>query len=183
MRSVSSTTKFTLAAMSTALSVLILYVASVTSISKLASLFAASLFLRIPIEEKGGMFFGFLSYVATSLLLLLLTVDKSLAMAYVLFFGIYGFVQYGINRLTDNRIVTFILKFFSCNLLLMLYIWIIENVMKIRLSLPEAIAGFKLSLGLIIGLTEVVIIAGIILYDFCVKVYSRHVRKLLVKRD
>ncbi len=183
MRNVSSTTKFTLAAMSTALSTLILYVASVTGISKLAALFAASLFLRIPIEEKGGVFYGFLSYVATSLLALLLTADKKFAPAYVLFFGLYAFVQYGINRLTDNKLVSFIPKFFSCNFLIMLCIWVIGSVMKIGLSLPESIARFKLSLGIIIALTEVVIIVGIVLYDFCVKVYTKHIRKVLVKRD
>lgn len=183
MRNVSSTTKFTLAAMSTALSTLILYVSSVAGISKLAALFAASLLLRIPIEEKGGIFYGFLSYIATSLLLLLLTADKKFALAYVLFFGLYAFVQYGMNKLTDNRLLTFIPKFFSCNLLLMLYIWIIGSVMKLGLSLPESIARFKLSLGIIIALTESVIIAGMVLYDFCVKVYTKHMRKVLVKRD
>ena len=60
MRSVSPAVKLALAAMSTALSVLCMYVASLTNISRAAMLFLASLMVWIPLREKGGVLYGFL---------------------------------------------------------------------------------------------------------------------------
>ncbi len=181
MRTVSPAVKLALSAMSTALGVLALYVASLLGTSRLALMFAASLMIWIPLKEKTGLLYGFLTYLATAALTYLLVPDKLYVGAYIFFFGLYGFIQLGFDSLTKLRAVSFLLKFLCCNLIAGLALGIGSLFFDLDIALASMPGSFPL--WAIIAICEAAFIAYVLLYAFCTRVFDKELRKLIVKRD
>ena len=83
--------------MSTALSVVFLYAASVIPTAKLALCFLTSLMPWIPLRERGGFVYALMSYAATGAICFFLIPNKLYFAAYILFFGCYGMIKLGID--------------------------------------------------------------------------------------
>lgn len=76
----------------TGLSVIFIYLSSIMPTNKLALLAAASFIIPISILTI-GIKMTFVEYLAVSILGLFLIPSKGIALAYILFFGLYGFVK------------------------------------------------------------------------------------------
>ena len=105
MKKISATTKLTLSAMSTALSVVFLYAASVIPTAKLALCFLTSLMPWIPLRERGGFVYALLSYAATGAICFFLIPNKLYFAAYILFFGCYGMIKLGIDSVIRDKLL------------------------------------------------------------------------------
>lgn len=183
MKTISSSAKLSLAAMSTSLGVLAIYIASIIGTSRIALMFFASLMIWIPIKEKGGVLYGILTYFATALLSYFLVSDKLFVGTYVVFFGIFGFIQLGFDRLAKSKVISFLLKFFCCNLLIGLSFELGCLCFDLDITLSSFLSSFNIPLYALIIILEVVIIGYILLYSICTKVFDDELRKLIVKRN
>lgn len=106
------------------LTLIILYAASIISISTLSILTVASCLIPISIIRtsiKGTI----LVYIASSILSFFLT-PVNIAFLYTLFFGIYGIVKYFIEK-RRNIVIEIFLKLLSFNILLSLMYFVISN--------------------------------------------------------
>jgi len=95
----------------TALGVLFIYLSSVTPTSKLYILGIASCIIPLSIMTT-KIQNSFFVYIATSLLSLLILGVRSNVLAYILFFGLYGFAKFYIERLRNIPIEIFLKLFF-----------------------------------------------------------------------
>ena len=100
-----------------ALTIIVLYAASILPVSKLTVLTIASCFIPIAIMQT-SLKNTIVIYVASSLLSLFL-IPINIALSYILFFGIYGIIKYYIEKLKNLPLEIF-LKLVSFNILLTL---------------------------------------------------------------
>ena len=94
-----STKKLTFAAICCALSIVLLYIASLIKTGTIAFQFITGLILMITVS-KSGIFHGICSYIVTALLCLFLLPDKSVAITYSLFFGTLPIVKFFSEKFT-----------------------------------------------------------------------------------
>ncbi|MDD7489214.1 MAG: hypothetical protein PUK25_05995 [Clostridiales bacterium] len=180
MRSVSNTTKLALAAMSTALSVLFLYAASILNTSRLALLFLTSLLLWIPLNEKKGFFYAFLSYAATALLSFLIIPDKSFCAAYASVFGAYCFIKFVCDKI-PSKLFAFLIKLIGCNLLA--GILLLVAVFLMNMDIIALIDSYAVEYWVVVLIAEAAFSAFILLYDFLARVFDKELRRKLVNRN
>lgn len=183
MRSISPSLRLALAAMSTALGVLALYISSILGTSRIALLFLASLMIWIPIKERGGLLYGFLTYIATFALAYLLIPDKLYSGVYAAFFGLYGFIQLGAEKLTKKKVFSFFMKFLCCNLIAGIAFELGCLYLDLDITIAALLSSAKLPLYALIIILEAAIIAFTLLYSFCTGVFDKELRKLIIKRD
>lgn len=88
-----SAKKLTFAAISSALSIVLLYIASLIKTGTIAIQFITGLILMITVS-KSGIAYGILSYFVTALLCLILLPDKSVAITYSIFFGTQPIIKF-----------------------------------------------------------------------------------------
>ncbi|MBK1811198.1 hypothetical protein JHL18_11205 [Clostridium sp. YIM B02505] len=95
-----------------ALTIIFLYLSGILPTNKLALVTLASIIIPISIMAT-SISSSVLVYIASSILALLL-VNKSIAFAYIIFFGSYGFIKYFVERI-NIIVIEYILKtlFFS----------------------------------------------------------------------
>lgn len=135
---------------------LILFLASIIPGFELTVLAISGVLVMIIVNEvnlKGGLAF----YVATALLAILIIPNKSIMLIYVLVFGPYSVIKGCIEKyFIDHRVLEYVLKILSFNLLLGAGIMIFKEGFLSGVSLP--------------GFTWWVLLLGaqvmLILYDF-----------------
>ena len=116
------TKRLTLAALSVAFGVLLLYLGTLLSVLDLTAVaLAALLVIFAEIELKAP--YQFLVAAGTALLAFLLLPDKTPALLYLLFGGLYPILKGYLERLP--RILAAILKILLYNLLLALSLWVL----------------------------------------------------------
>lgn len=108
-----STKKLTFAAISCALSLVLLYIASLVQTGTLAFQFAVGLLIMLTVSNS-GFFYGISVYIATVLLCFILLPDKANAISYTLFFGVIPLVKYFAEKCP--RIVEWIIKILFINI-------------------------------------------------------------------
>jgi len=113
------TGRLALSAMFTALSLVLLYGASVIPSGQLGLVAVAGLFPAAAVVS-GGSTAGFLCYAATGLLALVLVPDKNTAVLYLLFFGLYPLIKYYIEKI-KNLPLEWLCKLVLCNAALALF--------------------------------------------------------------
>jgi len=96
-----------------ALAVICLLLATVLPTNRLSFYALSSFFIAVVIIE-GGLKAGWLFFIATSLLSLIVVPEKLGLVPYAIFFGIYGLVKYYIEKL-DKLVVEYVLKFLYFN--------------------------------------------------------------------
>lgn len=117
----------------TALTIVVLYAASILPVSKLTVLTIASCFIPIAIIRT-SLKNTILVYASSSILSLFL-IPINTALAYVLFFGIYGIIKYYIEKLKNLPLEIF-LKLVSFNILLTLIYFVSKSVIAFSYELP-----------------------------------------------
>lgn len=97
-----------------ALALICLFLATVLPTNRLSLYALSSFFISVVIVES-GIKAGWLFYVSTALLALIILPEKLGLVPYIIFFGFYGILKYYIEKL-DKLILEYILKFIYFNL-------------------------------------------------------------------
>lgn len=116
-----------------ALTLVVLYATSILPVSKLTVLTIASCFIPIAIIRT-SIKHSILVYVASSILSLFL-IPLNTALAYVLFFGIYGIIKCYIEK-AKNLSLEICLKLISFNILLTIIYFVSRSVLIVPSKLP-----------------------------------------------
>ncbi|NME82719.1 hypothetical protein [Clostridium sp. SM-530-WT-3G] len=116
-----------------ALTIIVLYAASILPVSKLTVLTIASCFIPIAIMQT-SLKNTIVIYVASSLLSLFL-IPINIALSYILFFGIYGIIKYYIEK-SKNLIIEIILKLIIFNILCSIIYFTVKNIFILPSTLP-----------------------------------------------
>lgn len=178
MKKLSATTRLTIAAMSTAISVVCMYAASVLPTGRIALCFIASLCMWIPLNERGGLPYALLTYIATMAITFLLIPNKMYFAVYAAFFGSYGLIKLGIDVLIRDKTIAFILKLIACNIIVGAAVLVASLIFEIDVFvlLPE------LNTYLMIGIAEVCFIAYELIYSLCVSVFDDKIRRFIAPK-
>lgn len=163
------TKKIALSAILIALSVIILYIGSLTQILDLTMIAVASLIICFTVIEMQG-WYPYLVYAGTAILSLVLLPDKFSAIIYTIFGGIYPIFKEMFER--RHRIVSWLLKFSFFNIAVFLA-WVI-TVKLLALIVDES--GLTILVFLVCNVTFLV-------YDIAltklITLYLLKFRKLL----
>lgn len=117
----SSASRVALGGVLAALSLLLLYLAAMMPSGRIGMVAIAGLVPAAAVVS-GGLFTGFLSYGATVVLAFLLLPDKSCALLYAIFFGLYPMVKSLIERLRKLPLELLLkLVFFNVVLAILLF--------------------------------------------------------------
>ena len=153
-----------------ALAVISLFFAAILPTSRLSLYVLSSFFISIIIIEY-GIKPGWLFYVATSLLSVVLIPDKLGIIPYIIFFGIYGIVKVYIEKI--NKIVLeYFLKFAYFNICLFVAVYFIKNVFLENITV-------KLPWWLIIIALEIVFLIYDYVYTMFIAYYREKLKKIL----
>lgn len=152
--------------------VLALYAESLTPTAKLSLYAFSSLFVSIVIIES-GIKAGWIFYLASSLLTLIIIPDKLGLVPYFVFFGIYGIIKYYIEKL-NKLAIEYILKCIYFSLCLLLALFVVK-----KLLMEDVISNLPWWL-IIIGL-EVVFLIYDYVYTLFIQYYNHKLRKMIYK--
>ncbi len=127
----------------TAVSVVLLYAASVLPTGRLALVAIASI-LPAAAVLSGGIKWGLLVYAATAALSLILLPNKTAALLYAVLLGHYSLLKSLIERLNHRLVLEWILKLVVFNVLLAA-VYGLCRMMGLLVELPWAIAALALA--------------------------------------
>ncbi len=133
--SMKNTKKITLAAILSALGVIVLLLGSIFTMLDLTMVAIASLLVVMAVIELGG-WYPYLVWLVTGVLACLLLPDKFSAILYMIFGGIYPILKAMFERL--HFVIAWILKLSYFNTMLTLLIFLCNYIFK----LPDTDLGF-----------------------------------------
>lgn len=152
----------------TAIGVLLLYLSTISPTSKVYILGAASCLIPISVLLT-NIRNSFIVYIATSLISFLMLGFKGSVIAYIIFFGLYGFIKYYIERLR-NIPLEIILKLIyfniSIGILFSLYKFFFADLLKINLPIYEVVIMLQFVF---------------IIFDYALTLFIDYISKYLVK--
>jgi len=125
----------------TAIGVLLLYLSTISPTSKVYILGAASCLIPISVLLT-NMKNSFIVYIATSLISFLMLGFKGSVIAYIIFFGLYGFIKYYIERFRNIplEIILKLLYFnISIGIIFYLYKLFFAGLLKINLPIYQVV--------------------------------------------
>ena len=152
-----------------ALAVVCLLLASVLPTNKLSFYALSSFFMAVVIIES-NIRAGWLFYLATSLLSLIIVPEKLSLVPYVIFFGLYGIVKYYIEKL-NKLLLEYILKFVYFNI-----------CMGIALLFVSKLFGYDLTVKLPWWLLIIALEIVFFIYDFVYTLFINYYRDKLKPR-
>ncbi|HHW30102.1 MAG TPA: hypothetical protein GXX20_00260 [Clostridiaceae bacterium] len=159
----------TLGGILAAITVILLYVESITPTVKLSLYVLSSFFSAVMIIE-GGLRSGWIFYLVTSILAFIIVPDKIGLIPYFLFFGTYGILKSYIERI--GKIVSeYVLKVLFFNICLALAFIIIRIFFIAQLN-------DSISLWFIIIVMEVVFIIYDYVYTLFIQYYVEKLKKV-----
>lgn len=164
--------RISLASMFTAFSLLFLFLSSILPVGRVTMYFLSSIFISgILLEDDFPL--AFMSFLATSLLALLILPDILRVVPFVLFFGHYGIGKKYIERIKD-KVIAFILKLLYFNLCMGLIYFAASKIWSQDLNL-----GFPLWLTILI--MEIIFVLYDIAYSKIQEFYWLRIRRWLVR--
>lgn len=138
-----------------AVTLVFLYLSSILPTSKFFILAITSFMVAIIIIE-GNLKRGFIFYVVTSVLSLILVPDKSIAITYVLFFGFYGIIKSYIEQTSKYKYLEIIIKLIFFNIDIFVIYYIINHFLNTKVAIKSyPIIGFFIAIQV-----------GFLLYDY-----------------
>lgn len=153
----------------TALGVLFIYLSTIIPTSRLYVLGLSSCIIPMSIIMT-NLKNGFIIYLATSLLSLLLVGFKGNVIAYIIFFGLYGFIKFYVERLR-NIPYEIILKlvFFNVSLLIIYLLakLFFQDLIKINVSIYMAILAAEFIF---------------MIFDYVLTLFIAYVNRVFVKK-
>lgn len=164
--------RISLAGMFTAFSLLFLFLSSILPAGRITMYFLSSIFISgILLEDD--LTLAFMSFLATSILGLLILPDILRVVPFVLFFGHYGIGKKFIERIRD-KVIAFILKLLYFNVCMALIYFAASTIWSQELNL-----GFPLWLTILI--MEIVFVIYDIAYSKVQEFYWSRIRRWLTK--
>lgn len=154
--------------LSIALLVLLIYIASFAPSSKLTILTVSSAIIPYSIITTNAKN-SFIVYVAASILSLILIGPKTETIAYIFFFGLYGFLKYYIERI-NKALYEIPLKLLYFNVtLIILY--------SLYTKLFASVVPEKLPIYVILLMAQV----AFFVYDYALTIIINYIRKRFIK--
>lgn len=165
-----NTRKVALGGILLALTVIILYAESVMPTSKL-SLYALSSFFVSVIVIESGIRAGWIFYVASSLLALIIIPDKIALIPYLVFFGVYGIIKFYVEKL-NKPVLEYIFKVAYFNACLAAAFLLIKEFFleSVRVDFPW---------WAVIAVLEVVFIIYDYVYTLFIQYYNQKIKKMI----
>ncbi|MGF7397389.1 hypothetical protein PQ689_11530 [Thermoanaerobacterium thermosaccharolyticum] len=114
-----------------ALNIVILFIASIMPTSRLFFLVVSSFAISIMVIETGSMG-GFVFYLATSALSLILIPNKMISIYYICFFGFYGIIKSYIEKKHIRRYMELALKLIVFNISLFTVYIIFDRIFMMK---------------------------------------------------
>ena len=152
----------------TTIGVILIYISSVVPINKGSILTLSSLIIPLAVLIT-NLKNAFTVYAATSLLSLLICGLKITVIAYIIFFGLYGFTKYYIEKLRKLpfEIILKLVFFNLCTvLLLLIYSLFFPGLLKINFHFYIIIAGWQIAF---------------LIYDYLLTLFINYINKYLAK--
>lgn len=120
----------------TALGVMLLYISTISPTSKVYILGIASCLIPLSVLLT-NIKNSFLVYISTSILSFLILGFKGSVIAYIIFFGLYGFIKYYIEKLKNIPIEIFLkLLFFNISIGIIFYFYKLFFTGLLKINLP-----------------------------------------------
>jgi hypothetical protein len=169
-RRVSETKRISLSGILLAFAVISLFLATIVPTNTLSFYALSSFFVAIIIIQF-GIKSGWIFYIASSLLSLILLPDKAGLIPYLAFFGLYGIIKFYIEKL--NKIVLeYILKLGFFNFALLIAIFLVKQFFldRINIDFPWWIIIFAL---------EIAFIAYDYVYTLFIQFYNTKLKRKL----
>lgn len=166
-----------LGAMTVALNVLSVYVASMIPTMRAAVYFLSALFVYVLLCEKiyGG---AILSYIASSLIVFLIVPNKLAVIPYIALLGHFGIFKIFIDRKVKDKFIGFMLKLIYCNAFTGIAVVLLVFVFEIK----DFIASIAIAPWIIALLMQAVFVALNVLYTLCQQFYDTKLRFLIVSK-
>lgn len=150
-----------------ALAVICLLLATVLPTNRLSFYALSSFFIAVSIIESGARA-GWIFYLATSLLALIIVPDKLGIIPYAIFFGLYGLVKYYIEKL-DKIIIEYVLKFIYFNISAGIAVLTVSRLFGFEMSV-------KLPWWLLIAALEIVFFIYDVVYTLFINYYREKLK-------
>jgi hypothetical protein len=127
-----------------ALAVITLFLATILPTNRISLYVLSSFFVSIVIIEY-GVRNGWLFYIASSLLALLIVQNKLRLVPYIIFFGLYGIIKYYIEKL-NNMFLELVLKLIYFNVCLFTAYYFVKEILLggIEIKYPLWVAAIIL---------------------------------------
>ena len=155
-----------------ALSILFIYLSSILPTNKLALLTLSS-FIVIASIITIGIKASFIMYASVSILSIFLVSSKGIALIYIMFFGLYGFFKFFIEKLRKLPLEIFI-KILFFNVIVVLIYSLYERLFIGVIDLSR----FKFSIYLLIIAIQIVFI----IYDYILTLFVTYFNDKLLKK-
>lgn len=168
----SKTNNITKGALFTALSILFIYLSSIMPTNRLA-LLVLSTFIIISSIITIGINTSILVFISTSLLSFFLVSSKGIAVLYIVFFGIYGFVKYYIEKIRILFLEIFIKLLFFNSVAVILF----QLYEKLFVGIID-FSKIKISIYFVIILLQI----GFIVYDYVLTLFVTYFNNNLLHR-
>lgn len=156
----------------TALSLLFIYLSSILPTNKLA-LLTLSTFLIISSIITIGVKGSFMVYAAVSILSIFLVNSKGIAFIYILFFGLYGFVKFYIEKIRKLPLEIFIKILFFNSIFALTY----SLYEKLFIGVID-LSSLKFSVYILIIALEI----GFIIYDYVLTLFVTYFNSNLINK-
>lgn len=164
--------KIAIMGMLLALTMAMLFLAVIMPVNRLFFTAVSSIFVAIVIMEI-GIGYGWLFYIASSLLALLLIPMKSIALLYAMLFGIYGIVK-GYSERVHDRAIVIVLKLLFFNLSLFIIYKIATAFLPNELIISTRWAPVLLWLA-----AQVAFLVYDYAYTLFLRLYHNRIRRIL----
>lgn len=151
----------------TALTVLIIYITGITPTSKLTLLTAASAIIPYSILTT-GIRNSFVVYAASSALSIIIGF-RGAALAYLIFFGLYGFVKYyveSLNKILYEILIKLVYYNISLYAIYMIYRSLFTSNFSTKLPIYVLIAGAQVAF---------------FIYDYALTLLINYIRRRFIK--
>lgn len=162
--------QISLGAMITVLSIILLYFTSILPTMKAFFISLSSFLISILIIEVGKRGAS-LSFIATSILGLLLIPNKTVIIPYISFLGFYGIVKSYIEKL-DKFVLEWVIKLIVFNISLFINYIIFMKFFISNLNLP-------LSIGIIFSIVQIIFIIYDFTFSLFIEYYHIKIKKLI----
>lgn len=153
----------------TAVGMMFLYLSAYIPNNKFFFLAAASCIIPLSIITI-GIKHSFIVYLAVSFLGMFLIGSKGILFLYIVFFGLYGFVKYAVEKI-KNLPLELVLKIAFLNISVLLSYFMSKLFMNYTLS-------FKVSLYIVIIAIQIIFLV----YDYTLTLFIAHTYKIFKKR-
>jgi hypothetical protein len=162
--------KLSLSGIMLALVTVALFAATTLPTSRL-SLYSLSSFLVSIIIIEFGVKSGWIFFIASSILTLIIIPDKLGLLPYVFFFGIYGIVKFYIEKL-NNLIIEYFVKIVFFNICMLSGLFLIKEFLFSNIEI-------KFPIWAIIVAFEIVFIIYDYVYTLFIHYYNEKLKKIL----